>query len=52
MAYLELDTTLSRETKAMLKEVTHFARKVMRPAGVFADALKQRILAAMEQKND
>ena len=40
MAYLELDTTLSRETKAMLKEVTHFARNVMRPAGIELDKLQ------------
>ena len=39
MAYLELDTTLSSELKAMHKEVSNFTRKVMRPAGVELDKL-------------
>ena len=39
MAYLELDTTLSGELKAMQKEVSNFARKFMRPAGVELDKL-------------
>jgi alkylation response protein AidB-like acyl-CoA dehydrogenase len=40
MAYVELDTTLSPELKAMQKEVASFARKVMRPAGIELDKLQ------------
>ena len=40
MAYMELDTTLSSELKAMHKEVSNFARKVMRPAGIVLDKLQ------------
>ena len=39
MAYLELDSTLSDEVKAVHKEVANFARKVMRPAGIELDKL-------------
>ena len=39
MAYFELDTTLTPETKAMHKEVANFARQVMRPAGIELDKL-------------
>ncbi|WP_054030133.1 acyl-CoA dehydrogenase family protein [Desulfatitalea tepidiphila] len=40
MAYLELDTTLSKELKAIKKEVSRFAREVMRPAGIQLDKLQ------------
>jgi len=40
MAYLELDTTLSKELKAIHKEVASFARNVMRPAGIELDKLQ------------
>lgn len=40
MAYFELDTTLSKELKAIHKEVASFSRKVMRPAGIELDKLQ------------
>ena len=40
MAYFELDTTLSKELKAIHKEIAGFARKVMRPAGIELDKLQ------------
>jgi alkylation response protein AidB-like acyl-CoA dehydrogenase len=39
MPYRELDFNLSSETLAMQKEVRHFARNVMRPAGIELDKL-------------
>ncbi|MBT4265595.1 MAG: acyl-CoA/acyl-ACP dehydrogenase [Deltaproteobacteria bacterium] len=39
MAYFELDTTISAELTAMKKEISKFARKVMRPAGIELDKL-------------
>ena len=39
MGYKELDTELSKELKAMLKEIAGFARKVMRPAGIELDKM-------------
>jgi len=40
MAYVELDTTLSKELLAMKKEVGNFARNVMRPAGIELDKMQ------------
>ncbi len=39
MGYLELDPEISKEAKAMQKEVQNFARSVMRPAGIELDKL-------------
>jgi len=39
MGYQELDLELSKELKAMYKEIASFARKVMRPAGIELDKL-------------
>ena len=40
MAYLELDTTISKELQAMQKEVSKFSRQVLRPAGIELDKMQ------------
>ncbi|MCP4749628.1 MAG: acyl-CoA/acyl-ACP dehydrogenase [Proteobacteria bacterium] len=40
MGYMELDLDLSKEAKAMQKEVRNFALEVMRPAGIEMDKLQ------------
>jgi alkylation response protein AidB-like acyl-CoA dehydrogenase len=39
MPYREIDLNISKETRAMQKEVRNFARNVMRPAGIELDKL-------------